>query len=79
MMTIVVTKSLPIILHTVLDTNCAPVKIQVFELMSALCCYSEKGYKLSLDALEDYKVYPDASCMCVQVYMKCSIAIIIDS
>lgn len=32
------------------------MKTQVFELMSALCVYSPEGYRISLDALEDYKV-----------------------
>ena len=40
----------------VLDTNNGLVKMQVFEMLSALCCYSPEGYKLALDALEDYKV-----------------------
>lgn len=32
------------------------MKTQVFELLSALCLYSEDGYQLALDALDDYKV-----------------------
>ena len=42
--------------HAVLDTNNGRVKMQVFELLSALCLYSEEGYQLSLEALDDYKV-----------------------
>lgn len=44
------------LVHTVLDTNNGLVKTQVFELLSALCLYSEDGYQLALDALDDYKV-----------------------
>ena len=40
----------------VLDTNNSLVKMQVFELLSGLCLYSEEGYKKALDALEHYKV-----------------------
>ena len=43
-------------LHAVLDTNNGLVKTQVFQLLSAMCVYSEGGYKLAMDALEDYKV-----------------------
>ena len=32
------------------------VKKQVFELLSALCLYSPRGYYLALDALENYRV-----------------------
>lgn len=39
-----------------LDTNNTMIKKQVFELLSALCLYSEQGYKLAIDALENYKV-----------------------
>ncbi len=38
------------------DTSNVMVKKQVFELLSALCVYSNKGYELALDALEAYKV-----------------------
>lgn len=41
----------------VLDTNNALVKIQVFELLSALCVYSIHGHQLALDALKHYKVW----------------------
>ena len=44
------------LVYTVLDTNNGLVKTQVFELLSALCLYSEDGYQLALDALDDYKV-----------------------
>lgn len=39
-----------------LDSNNRLVKIQVFELLSALSLYSEEGHSLALDALEHYKV-----------------------
>lgn len=32
------------------------MKMQIFELMSGLCLYSEEGYHLALEALADYKV-----------------------
>jgi hypothetical protein len=32
------------------------LKKQVFKLMSALCVYSEMGYKMAVDALSHYKV-----------------------
>ena len=44
------------LVYAVLDTNNGLVKTQVFELLSALCLYSEDGYQLALDALDDYKV-----------------------
>ena len=47
----------PLSLPVVLDTNNALVKIQVFELLSALCVYSPHGHQLALDALKHYKVY----------------------
>ena len=37
--------------------------MQVFEMLSALCLYSPEGYKLALDALEDYKVGGAVWCM----------------
>lgn len=40
----------------VLDTNNGLVKMQIFELLSGLCLYSDQGYHLALDALADYKV-----------------------
>ncbi|KAK7067270.1 Inverted formin-2 [Halocaridina rubra] len=39
-----------------LDSKNMLVKKQVFELMSALCVYSEKGHSLALDSLNNYKV-----------------------
>ncbi|XP_076038925.1 inverted formin-2-like [Oratosquilla oratoria] len=39
-----------------LDSKNLLVKKQVFELLSALCLYSEKGHALALDALSSYKV-----------------------
>ena len=44
---------------TALDTDNAPVKKQVFELLSALCMYSADGYSRAIDALEHYKVSPN--------------------
>ncbi|XP_060078710.1 inverted formin-2-like [Ylistrum balloti] len=40
-----------------LETKNLMVKMQVFELLSALCVYSTDGYYLTLDALENYKVF----------------------
>ena len=39
-----------------LDTNNVMVKKQVFELLSALCVYSGEGYRLTMDALDSFKV-----------------------
>ncbi|EDO35348.1 predicted protein, partial [Nematostella vectensis] len=39
-----------------LDTDNTMIKKQVFELLSALCLYSEQGYQLAIDALENYKM-----------------------
>ena len=47
-------------LSTALDTNNVMVKKQVVELLSALCVYSNDGYRLTLDALESFK----ASTLC---------------
>ena len=50
--------SLPLaFFSSVLDTNNALVKIQVFELLSALCVYSPHGHQLALEALKHYKVW----------------------
>ncbi|CAB4005147.1 Inverted formin-2 [Paramuricea clavata] len=38
-----------------LDTDNVMLKKQVFELLSALCVYSEMGYKMAVDALSHYK------------------------
>ncbi|RXG70353.1 Inverted formin-2 [Armadillidium vulgare] len=40
-----------------LKNNSMMVRQQVFELLSALCMYSERGHALALDALNNYKVY----------------------
>lgn len=40
-----------------LDSRNMLVRKQVFELLSALCVYSECGHALALDALNNYKVY----------------------
>lgn len=40
-----------------LDTNNVMVKMQMFELLSALCVYSKDGFYLTLDALEQYKAW----------------------
>ncbi|XP_076315999.1 inverted formin-2-like isoform X3 [Tachypleus tridentatus] len=42
-------------LATALDTNSVTVKKHVFELLSALCVYSQEGYDRSLETLEYYK------------------------
>ena len=39
-----------------LETKNLMVKMQIFELLSALCVYSKDGYYLTLDALERYRV-----------------------
>ena len=39
-----------------MDTNNSLVKMQIFELLSGLCLYSEEGYQLALEALSHYKV-----------------------
>ncbi|XP_052276568.1 inverted formin-2-like isoform X5 [Dreissena polymorpha] len=41
---------------TALDTNNVMVKKQVFELLSALCVYSADGYRLTMTALDSFKV-----------------------
>ncbi|XP_052280011.1 inverted formin-2-like [Dreissena polymorpha] len=38
-----------------LETKNIMVKMQIFELLSALCVYSKDGYYLTLDALERYR------------------------
>lgn len=43
-------------LFSALDTDNVTLKKQVFELLSALCVYSEMGYKMAVDALSHYKV-----------------------
>uniref|UniRef100_T1IIN0 FH2 domain-containing protein n=1 Tax=Strigamia maritima TaxID=126957 RepID=T1IIN0_STRMM len=40
-----------------LDTRNMAVKKQVFELLSALCIYSDKGHQLVIDALHRYKIF----------------------
>ena len=57
----------------VLDTNNGLVKTQVFELLSALCVYAEEGYKLALDALEDYKVRPPSGPHVYSVHLSVSV------
>lgn len=57
----------------VLDTNNGLVKTQVFELLSALCVYAEEGYKLALDALEDYKVRPPSVPHVYSVHLSVSV------
>ncbi|XP_059158848.1 inverted formin-2-like [Physella acuta] len=42
---------------TAMETNNVMVKMQIFELLSALCLYSTDGFYLTLDALERYKVW----------------------
>ena len=45
-----------LVCFAVLDTNNVLVKMQIFELLSGLCIYSESGYSIAMDALADYKV-----------------------
>lgn len=45
-----------------LDTDNVMLKKQVFELLSALCVYSEMGYKMAVDALSHYKVICKPHC-----------------
>ncbi|XP_063413228.1 inverted formin-2-like isoform X1 [Mytilus trossulus] len=40
-----------------LDTNNVMVKMQMFELLSALCVYSKEGFYLTLDAMEQYRIW----------------------
>ena len=42
-----------------LDTGNVMVKKQVFEMLSGVCLYSERGYQLALSALENFKVSKD--------------------
>ncbi|CAH1268433.1 INF2, partial [Branchiostoma lanceolatum] len=46
-------------LATALDTTNTMVKMQVFELLSALCVYSAEGYGCAVDALEHHKATKD--------------------
>lgn len=39
-----------------LDTGNVMVKKQVFEMLSGVCLYSDRGYQLALSALENFKV-----------------------
>lgn len=41
---------------TEIESNNRLVKVQVFELLSALSVYSQEGHALALDALEHHKV-----------------------
>lgn len=43
-------------LCTALENKNLMVKMQIFELLSALCVYSREGFYLTLDALETYRV-----------------------
>lgn len=43
-------------LASAFDTNNETKKIQVIELLSALCVYSPTGYKRAIETLENYKV-----------------------
>lgn len=43
-------------LGTALDTKNTAIKKQVFELLSALCAYSEDGYERALQTLQHFKV-----------------------
>lgn len=52
-----------------LDTDCEDVKRQVFELLSALCLYSTKGFHRALELLTQYKVRSPC-CKCFIVVLK---------
>ena len=39
-----------------LTSDSAMMKIEVFELLSAVCMYSDKGHQLMTEALTHYKV-----------------------
>ena len=41
---------------TEIESNNRLVKVQVFQLLSALSVYSQEGHELALDALEHHKV-----------------------
>ncbi|ESP03685.1 hypothetical protein LOTGIDRAFT_171217 [Lottia gigantea] len=43
--------------ESALKTNNMMVKMQIFELLSALCLYSIEGFYLTLEALDRYKVW----------------------
>ena len=60
-------------LSTALDTSNVMVKRQVFELLSALCVYSEEGHQLALEALENYKVGVYAIIFPIEIYHKMGI------
>ncbi|XP_048589665.1 inverted formin-2 isoform X2 [Nematostella vectensis] len=53
---LIASRSLVCTLAEALDTDNTMIKKQVFELLSALCLYSEQGYQLAIDALENYKM-----------------------
>ncbi|XP_062608968.1 inverted formin-2-like, partial [Saccostrea cucullata] len=42
---------------TALENKNLMVKMQIFELLSALCVYSKEGFYLTLDALETYRTW----------------------
>ena len=44
------------VIFIAVDTRNVMVKLQVFDLLAALSVYSEAGYVLALDALDNYKV-----------------------
>uniref|UniRef100_A0A8D8M827 FH2 domain-containing protein 1 n=1 Tax=Cacopsylla melanoneura TaxID=428564 RepID=A0A8D8M827_9HEMI len=46
-------------LVNLLSSNCSTVKLQVVELLCALCLFSTEGYELTLDALKCYKEEQD--------------------
>ena len=54
---------------TEIESNNRLVKVQVFELLSALSVYSQEGHELALDALEHHKV---ANTNCI-VLNKCEL------
>ena len=44
------------IFFVVLSVPSAEVRMRVFELLTALCVYSDDGYELVLKALQDFQV-----------------------
>ena len=54
---------------TEIESNNALVKVQVFQLLSALSVYSQEGHALALDALEHHKVTPSHTCPSYTLYM----------
>jgi len=45
------------LLDLVLTVPSIEIRMRVFELLTALCVYSQDGYELVLQALHDFQVY----------------------